>query len=261
MPKAKRSDGHYPIDSLIQKLRTTGSRTFEADYLCKLSSSEAAWFPAFQPETHVTEDAEFVAGTNVHLAVDTGVFTGAVFFQVCQVGAQGNLSSDVVKVFADYLFVGRSAEANALALKQLAEVRCNKLIHHATTDPAGGSRNAIGPTVLFEYEKSGLTLTAWPLAKVADSLALLDSFLTPATGPPRLLIHPRCVDLINALQCYQRAKRAGQWLDKAQRPPASLRGSGRRAPGRPESALSRRAWSREVVPPHSGQKLVVSILR
>ena len=39
-PKAKRSQGHYAIDSLIQKVQATSLRVFEADYLCKLSSSE-----------------------------------------------------------------------------------------------------------------------------------------------------------------------------------------------------------------------------
>ena len=61
LPKAKRSDGHYPIDSLIQKLRTTSVRTFEADYLCIQSASEAAWFKAFTPEKHVSDAAEFPA--------------------------------------------------------------------------------------------------------------------------------------------------------------------------------------------------------
>ncbi len=215
-PKAKRADGHYPIDSLIQKLRTTGARTFEADYLCKLSSSEAAWFPAFQPETHVSEDAEFKLGTEVHLAIDTGVFTGAVFFQVRSKGEGDEV--DEVHVFADYLAEGLPAGRNAVALLELAKARCGGLIHHAVTDPAGNSRNPIGPTVLHEYKRNDLPLEPWPLAKVVDGLALLDSFITPTVGPPRLLVHPRCKALIEALRGYRRAKRAGQWLDRPEDP-------------------------------------------
>ena len=49
---------------------------------------------------------------------------------------------------------------------------------------------------------------------MADGLALLESFISPADGTPRLLVHPRCTALIRALQCYRRAKRAGQWLDR-----------------------------------------------
>ncbi len=217
-PKAKRSDGHYPIDSLIQKLKTTGTRVFEADYLCKLSSSDAAWFPGFQPESHVRERAEFAPGEEVYVAIDTGVFTGAVFFQVAKRTGDAEGPVDEIRVFADYLSEGLSAEANARALLSLARDRCGGSIQHAVTDPAGNSRNAIGPTVLAEYERAGLTLKAWPYSKVADGLTLLDSFINPAIGEPQLVVHPRCASLIQALQCYRRAKRAGQWLDQPEDP-------------------------------------------
>ena len=51
-----------------------------------------------------------------------------------------------------------------------------------------------------------------------EGLALLDSFITPASGPPQLLIHPRCTALIRALEGYHRAKRAGQWQDYPEDP-------------------------------------------
>ncbi len=213
-PKAKRSAGHYPIESLIQKIRATGSRTFEADYLCRFSSTEAAWFPDFRPETHVGDRAEYRAGTDVHLAVDTGVFTGAVFFQVVEVAGSEGKKVDEVHVFADYLAENRTAEANARAIKGLAGTHCEGKATKATTDPAGHSRTGHGVTVLAEYFRGGLPLEAWPIGRVDDGLALLDSFVSPADGVPRLLIHPRCQDTIRAFQGYRRAKRAGQWLDR-----------------------------------------------
>jgi hypothetical protein len=213
-PKAKRSNGHYPIESLIQKVQSMGLRAFEADYLCKLSSSESAWFPNFKPETHVTDRAEYSPGYEVHLAVDSGVFTGAVFFQVVVVqGEDGPVEE--VHVFADYLAENVTAYANAKAILELSKVRCNGLLHHAMTDPAGKSRTPMGVTVLAEYVRGGLILDAWPLGKVSDGLALLDSFITPAGDKaPRLLVHSRCKATIQALQSYRRAKRNGQWLDE-----------------------------------------------
>ena len=56
----------------------------------------------------------------VHLAVDTGVFTGAVFFQVRPEAGRTTGTVDEVHVFADYLAEGRSAEANARAIRELA---------------------------------------------------------------------------------------------------------------------------------------------
>ena len=216
-PKAKRSNGHYPIDSLIQKLKTTSARTFEADYLCRMSSSEAAWFPDFHPDDHVKEGAEFVPGKPVYLAIDTGVFTGAVFFQVIEGGAEDG-RDDEVRVFADYLADGGGAALHALKLKEMVAVRCPDVKLHAVTDPAGKSRTAIGPTVLGEYQRAGLPLAPWPYGKVADGLELVASFLAPAEGPVRLLVHPRCGALIAALQSYRRAKKGGQWLDRPEDP-------------------------------------------
>ena len=214
-PKAKRSNGHYPIESLIQKYRTTSTRVFEADYLCKLSTSDAAWFPSFRVEEHVSATAEYAAGAEVHLAVDSGVFTGAVFFQVVEVEAEGGAKVDQVRVFADYLAEGQGAERNGLEIRKVAQERCQGLIHHQTTDPAGRARTAIGPTVLGEYIRAGLDMTPWPLCKVSDSLALLDSFINPADNKTKqFLVHPRCGATIDAIQCYRRAKRGGQLLDE-----------------------------------------------
>ncbi len=213
-PKAKRSNGYYPIESLIQKFRTTSTRVFEADYLCKLSSSDAAWFPTFKPATHVSEAAAYCSGQDVHLAIDSGVFTGAVFFQIAKVATDAG-SVDQVRVFADFLSEGEGAESNGRKLRDLSLLWCGGNRQFMTTDPAGKSRTAIGPTVLAEYARAGLYPKPWPICKVSDSLALLDSFINPADKTiPQLLVHPRCERTIEALQCYRRAKRGGQLLDE-----------------------------------------------
>ena len=56
------------------------------------------------------------------------------------------------------------------------------------------------------------------MASVADGLALVDSFASPAEGPPRLRVHPRCAATIRAMSNYRRAKRGGQWQDYPEDP-------------------------------------------
>lgn len=217
-PKAKRSNGHYSIDALIQKLKTTSTRTFEADYLCRGPKADGVWFPGFSAETHVSDRAEYDPALPVHIAIDSGVFTGAVFFQVTR-DHRGDGSGEEVHVFADYLNEGGSAESNARAILAVAQARCGGRTDRISTDPAGGSRNPVGPTVIGEYERVGLRpLERWPVGPVADGLALVESFLQPAEGPSRLLVHPRCQATIRALQSYRRAKRGGQWQDYPQDP-------------------------------------------
>ncbi len=217
IPLAKRADGHYAIDALIQKLHATSTRTFEADYLCRGPRVDGLWFPAFGAN-HESEEAEYDSTYPVRLAIDSGVFTGAVFFQiVTRQTIHG--PTEEVHVFADYLAEGVSAEGNARSILEMARIRCNGRIDVVTTDPAGGSRNPVGPTVIAEYERAGIRpMRRWPYASVADGLALVESFISPADGRPRLYVHPRCVATFRGLGNYRRARRGGQWQDYPEDP-------------------------------------------
>ncbi len=214
-PKAKRSAGHYGIDALIQKARAVSLRTFEADYLCRGPKADGLWFPAFDPVRHVSPRAEYDPTWPVHLAIDSGVFTGAVLFQLGR-----DAADEEIHVFGDYLSEGISAEASARAILDLARRLCGGRIDCASTDPAGGSRTAIGPTVIGEYERVGLgPLRRWPSgASVVDGLALVESFLHPADGTARLIVHPRCEHVTRSLMSYRRARRGGQWTDAPEDP-------------------------------------------
>jgi hypothetical protein len=217
VPKAKRASGHYAIDSLIQKVRTVSLRILEADYLCLGPKADGVWFRAFDRARHVSELSEYDPALPVSVAVDSGVFTGAVFFQV----RESHEGLHEVNVFADYLAEGVPAESNALALLDMAQLRCNGNVTRWVTDPAGASRTAIGPTVLAEYQRAGLrNLTCWPnrSGTVLDGLALIEGFLAPADGKTRLRVHPRCEDTIKAFQNYKRKRRGDQWTDDPEDP-------------------------------------------
>lgn len=217
LPKAKRSNGHYAIDALIQKLRATSLRTFEADYLCRGPKAEGLWFQAFDQNRAVTEEAEFDPGLPVHVAIDPGVFTGAVFFQRAR--RLGENGEEEIRVFADYLAENVVADQSARELLEIARTRCLGRMDRVWHDPAGTSRTGLGVTVIAEYERGGLRgLCEWPRGSVTEGLALVDSFAQPADGRPRLLLHPRCRALAAALRNYRRAKRGGQWQDYPEDP-------------------------------------------
>ncbi len=217
LPKAKLAGGHYSVASLLQKSRAISLRTFEADYLCSGPKADGIWFPGFSTQTHVSPTAEYDPAWQVHLAVDSGVFTGAVFFQI--IPSRGPADAEEIHVFADYLRENVPAEQVGRELVGVSERLCQGRLDIQRTDPCGASRNAIGPTVLAEYQRGGLRrITGWPVGGVIDGLALVDSFLQPADGTNRLFIHPRCEDLIAALQSYRRARRGGQWLDHPEDP-------------------------------------------
>jgi hypothetical protein len=224
LPKAKRSAGHYTIDSLIQKVHAVSLRVFESDYLCLRPRAAGVWFSTFDESIHVTESAEFIPHWPVHLAIDCGVHTGAVWFQsVPRPNARGHR----VIVFADYFSEGLSAETNARAIVERSRRLCGVGMERlrVSMDPAGGARTPIGPTVRAEYERAGCRgrngLESWPLSSSspkADGLQLLEALLRSADGSVSLTIHPRCRRLIAALRCYKRACRNHQWMDYPEDP-------------------------------------------
>lgn len=214
VPKAKRSAGHYTIASVIQKLALVSPRVFESDYLCRGARAAGLWFTSFDESRHVTPAAEYNPGWPVIVSIDSGVFTGAVAFQV----AADHLGNCHINVFADFLSEGASAEGNAQAIVEILRERCNGRIDRALTDPSSASRNAVGPVVTGEYLRAGLKdaagrLDHWPNygGSVRASLDLLEALLLSADGTVSLTIHPRCRALIQAFQNFRRAKVGGQW--------------------------------------------------
>jgi hypothetical protein len=226
VPKAKRSAGHYKINTLIQKTKGVSPRVFNSDYLCKGPSVAGLWFQEFDAEPggrHVREaDAEYVPGLPVHLAIDPGVHTGAVFFQVA--GATGRWGpTKRVRAFADYYSENVSPERVARDLVAIAAARCGGAVHHAYMDPAGDARSGFGAgvTILAEYARGGLNhVRKWPKPKgsVQEGLTLVEALLGTAAGDVGLVIHPRCRDLVVALQNFRRKRRENQWLDEPEDP-------------------------------------------
>ena len=208
-PLAKLADGHYAIDSAIQKVQAASLRVFEADYLCTGPKADGLWFTGFD-DRNVSVDAEYDPALPVHLAVDSGVYAGAVWFQIADHGDPGRAS---VNVFGDYLGENRGAEGSARDIIEIGRTLCNGRQDRGTTDPAGTSRNAVGPTVMAEYLRVGLRLEPWPKPPIADGLALVESFVRSANGVVGLKVHPRCRLTIDAFRSYRRALRAGQWMD------------------------------------------------
>lgn len=183
------------------------------------AAGEGQWFETFT-DANVSRLADYDPSYPVHLAVDSGVHTGAVWFQV-----KGHGSTATVNVFGDLYLYGKSAfdvgnqvieQTTALGLVGKDE---RPAFDHGTTDPAGNSRNAaVSVTVISEYRRAGLDLKPWPSypGSLADGLSLVDSFVS--VEPAELTVHPRCTRTIEAFANYKRKKRGGQFIDDPEDP-------------------------------------------
>ena len=201
LPKAKRSQGHYTINDLIAKTAAVSLPVFESDYLCLRPKAAGVWFTMFDEAVHVTEKAEYRRDLPVHVAVDPGVHTGAVWLQV-QRALDG--SPHAVNVFGDFYSFDAGPEANARAVMRQTESLCGVGLPlcRFSMDSSSQQRTSVGVVVLGEYERAGCRgrtgIEMWPVTLKVDELALVEALLRSADGKVRLTVHPRCRHLIRA---------------------------------------------------------------
>jgi hypothetical protein len=190
-----------------------------------LEQLEGCWFHDFDPARNVTTEAEWDPALAARLAVDCGVsrYTGAVFYQVRELGPYRHR----VTVFGDYLAADRMSADNAGALRELSMSLCNGRLERVRLDPASSAHTGVGPAALAEYQQAFGTriLAFWLMHGVTDGLDTLELLVGSATREPDLLIHPRCVHLIQAFNGYTRELWGGEWMpwpDPLQHPAEDL---------------------------------------
>ncbi len=172
------------------------------------AAGEGQWFESFSDQ-HISVKAAYHPSAPVYLAVDSGVHTAAVWFQIRQ-GKDG----PIITVFGDYYAFNVPAYDVALQILARTAQLCKGRFDVGLTDPAGNSSTPIGPTVSDEYRRAGLKLDYWPSysGSVVSGLTLIESFVS--CSPPALLVSPDCQHLINAMANYKRAKRSNQYIDR-----------------------------------------------
>lgn len=222
LPKAKRSDGHYAIEALIQKARAVSRRVLESDYLCLRPRASRIWFTTFDEAFNVAAEdeawmADYVPGHPVHSSTDVGVWAGSVLFQVFygEPPEPGGVAPVRVNVFGEYLSNEVPSASVARNVLGVIADRCGdpKSTGDLTvsTDSAAGAKNPVGKTVNAIFAEEGLVgsdgrIHHWDKysGSVGDTLALVERLICSADGYRSIVIHPRCRHLINALLTYQR---------------------------------------------------------
>jgi hypothetical protein len=198
------------LDGLRQLVGTRRKRFLDGVW----AAGEGAWFGTFDIGTHVDASAEFDPRYPVHLSVDTGVHTGAAWWQ-----PRGDGDDAEVTVFGDYYSFDVHAFENAKAVLALTQTLCGGRFDVGRRDPSGGAASGFGSqTIDAEFRRAGLRLEPWPKYPgcVTAGLNLLESFV--ACDPPRFKVHPRCTRLIEAMTNYRRKKRGGQFIDEPEDP-------------------------------------------
>jgi hypothetical protein len=195
--KAREVGGHMTVrDALVLKRRVSRA-AWETEMLCREPSRSGCVFPEFSHATHVL--ARDLTPEEVH--AQSGTLLAGMDFGVRSpsVVAWAHLAADgVLTVLDEYAETGRTLADHIAAIKARRwGVPC-----WIGIDPAGTARNEQTGTSNFKAMKHMQLDVKAKRSGIAEGIERVREKLSPASGPPRLRIAPRCTGLIDALSRY-----------------------------------------------------------
>ena len=216
--RAKKARGFLSIDDALQQRSRVSDPTWHAEMLCKRPSRSSLVYPQFDPEVHVVKweetkrsrdeetkcfghDSLFFAG------MDLGYRAPTVLLWAALAGGKGasnggtgvSPASSCVLHIVDELVISDTTAEQIIAL---AGQRPWPRPRWIGADPAGRAKNdQTGRSTLSLWRQAG-----WPIrtvqSTIAEGVEAVRRRLRAADGEVRLLIDPRCTDLIEALSKY-----------------------------------------------------------
>lgn len=194
-------DGFFDIDDAIAMKQRVGIETWEAEMLCKRPNRRRCVFNSFDPQLHVRETSAATADIRkeLSLAIDFGYANPFVCLWIAT-------TAGVTHVIDEYVQPMRTVEEHLdhLAGRPWGRPRA------VACDPAGSRRDEqTAVSNLAILRRAGYAVRCRP-SRIVDGIELVRAALRPASGEPRLFIHPRCKRLIEAMRQYHYPDAGGE---------------------------------------------------
>jgi len=194
--RAKRAAGFLPIDDVIAQMRRSSAVAFDSEMLCHRPSSTDAVYPMFDRDRHV-RPIEADASLPWVGGIDFGLRHPFVMLWAQRRPTPAGERLEIVDEYH------REGEIVATHLRAIA-ARGWPAVRWVGVDPAGLQRNEqTGRSAVALLREAGLTVQH-AATRIADGVERVRQLLRPAESPddPRLIIHPRCERLIEAMVAY-----------------------------------------------------------
>lgn len=191
--------GHFTISDAVSQKSRSSPGDWAAEMLCIKPRRTAAVLADFDRAVHVAPSPPPAVGTALVCGMDFGIRGSGVILWA-YLDKKGSIH------------VVDEAIASGLTIHQQAEMI---LSGHAAddhppwpvpqwigVDPAGNNQDHHGKTCVATLRDRGLHVR-FSRGALQEGLEAIRARLRPADGsPPRLFVHPRCVQLIDAMTCY-----------------------------------------------------------
>jgi len=188
---ARDACGFFAIDDAIAIKARSSRAAWEAEMLCLGVRRDWLVFPEFDPMRH-TANVNYTGDRPLYRAIDFGYRNPMVCLWL-QVMADGT-----VHVLDEYVASRRALPEHA------QEILARDMAPAAATyvDPAGRQKEATsGAACTDMLAAAGIPCTCRG-STIAEGLELVRAWLSPAGGGTRLLIHPRCRQVIESFNNY-----------------------------------------------------------
>jgi hypothetical protein len=190
--KARKSEGYLKIDDCITQMRRASRAGWEAEMLCKKPMLDNIVFDEFDPAMHV-RSVDYDANLPLYRSLDFGFVNPFVCLWIQVDG--------VVRVLDEYVRSRATIDAHAGEIKNLTPC-VEEQVAATFCDPAGAGVNDVsGTSAVRELRALGIVVR-YRRSSILDGIELIRRAIRDGSGKSSLVISPRCVRLIEALQCY-----------------------------------------------------------
>jgi hypothetical protein len=199
-----RCEGFFPIDDAIVMKSRVSEETWKNEMLCQRPSVRGRVFPMFDEAVHVRQPPFALDhACEWTLGVDFGFSAPFACLWVAQ--------RDGLMYVVDELI---EKEKPVYAHLETIASRPWPRVGQISCDPAGASRNDQTAKSNIDLLKERGFRVRSSASHIADGIELVRAALRTASGTTRLFIHPRCVQLIQALRSYRYKNEFSELPDK-----------------------------------------------
>jgi len=191
--RARHAHGHIRVEDAISMKRRCAEPTWESEMLCLRPSREHLVFPEFNRATHTARfemdrddrSLEWIAGMDFGFRAPT-----VILWAVHDPG------DNTLRIIDEH---ARAEMILADHIETITKSRWPKP-RWIGADPAGRQRSdQTGVSPAQQLRKAGLTVRDRPKS-IHEGVLAIRARLQPASGPPTLIIHERCEQLIKSLE-------------------------------------------------------------